>query len=98
MGVPGFDEEAARGRVGFAESMPDGSAIVTLDEHVSTAPLSVDEYDAEAKRLVDRLFLSKTDTTLSSVGPRPSRVTTCIRARARDIHNRTVYLRVTAHA
>jgi hypothetical protein len=62
----------AGGRVALAEWMPDGSAIVTLEEHPSTAPLSVYVYDAEARLQADRLFLSNTDTTyrLSDLAPR----------------------------
>jgi WD40 repeat protein len=47
----------AGGRAAFAEWLADGSGIVTLEEHPSTAPLSVYVYDADAKLVASGLFL-----------------------------------------
>jgi hypothetical protein len=70
--IAGSTKKQVGGRVAFAEWMPDGSAIVTLEEHPSTAPLSVYVYDPEGTPLVDRHFLSDTDFTyrLSDLAPR----------------------------
>jgi hypothetical protein len=70
--ITGSTKKQVGGRVAFAEWMPDGSAIVTLEEHPSTAPLSVYVYDRDGTLLVDRHFLSDTDFTyrLSDLAPR----------------------------
>jgi hypothetical protein len=70
--IAGSTKKQVGGRVAFAEWMPDGSAIVTLEEHPSTAPLSVYVYDRDGMPLVDRHFLSDTDFTyrLSDLAPR----------------------------
>ena len=49
------------GRVAFAGWLNDGSAIVTLEEHPSTAPLSVYAYDSSGAFLAGGLFLPNPD-------------------------------------
>ncbi|HLQ05398.1 MAG TPA: hypothetical protein VK197_07070, partial [Verrucomicrobiae bacterium] len=66
-------KKQAGGRVRRAEWMPDGSAIVALEEHPSTAPLAVWVYDADARLLIDALFLPNADNSgysLSDLAPR----------------------------
>jgi len=59
-------------RVSKAEWSPDGSTIVTLEEHPSTAPLMVNRYDPDGRILGNPLPLSKTDTSyrLIDLAPR----------------------------
>jgi hypothetical protein len=51
-------------RVAFADWIPNGDAIVTLEEHPSTAPLSVTVYERDGRiRSQSSLFLIPNDTT-----------------------------------
>ena len=64
--------QAFGGRVYRAEWLQDGSGFVTLEEHPSTAPLTVVRYDANGRAQGDPLPLSKTSTTyrLIDLAPR----------------------------
>lgn len=59
-------------RVRKAEWLPDGSGIVTLEEHPSTAPLSVYVWNVDGTLRTGGIFLPQTDTTyrLIDLAPR----------------------------
>jgi hypothetical protein len=66
-------KKQAGGRVSFAEWLPDGSGIVTLEVHPPTAPPAAWLYDADGKFVVDALFLpnaSNAGYSLTDLAPR----------------------------
>lgn len=51
------------GRVAYADWMPNGDGIVTLEEHPSTAPKSVNVYERDGRIRTSGLFLDSTNTS-----------------------------------
>lgn len=50
------------GRVTYADWMPNGDGIITLEEHPSTAPKSVNVYERDGRIRTSGLFLDSTNT------------------------------------